>query len=121
MVAHACGSVTDVACGRGVRRGRGRAAATGFRGEPSCADHLKRCVESALFNAGEGHGAWQPRVKINSYDISKKETAEARIILRRLAIQRVFTWEEIERAYNLGGVFIGMLTSASKTVSKREM
>ena len=90
-----------------------------YAANPGAADHLKRSAESALFNAGEAYGAYQPRVKINGYENGKKEASEARVVMRRLVRQRVFTWEEIRPAYNAAGTFIGMLTAAIISVAKR--
>jgi hypothetical protein len=38
------------------------------------ADNLERSAESAVFNIGEGVGAFRPKVKIASYDIAKRRT-----------------------------------------------
>ena len=86
----------------------------------NAADHLKRSAESCLFNVGEGVGAFQAGVKINSYEIAKKEASEGRAILRRLVIQKVFTWAEISRAYNLAGAIVGMLTAAIIAIKNRD-
>ena len=86
----------------------------------NAADHLKRSAESVLFNIGEGIGAYQRGLKINAYEVAKKEANETRAILRRLVMQGVFTWHEIDRAYNLAGAIIGMLTAAIIALDKRE-
>ena len=63
--------------------------------------------------------AYQPKVKINAYEIAKKEANEARSQFRRLVLKRVATQDEIDRPYNLAGAVIGMLTNAIKTIGKR--
>jgi four helix bundle protein len=83
------------------------------------ADHLARSVESGLFNLAEALSAWKPKVKLARYEITRRETNEARAILRRLVRQRVLTREEAGRAYNLCGAVPGMLASASIAVEKR--
>ena len=85
----------------------------------NAADHLERSCESGLFNIGEGVGAYKPKVKISAYEIAKKETNEARAILRRLVIKQVLTHRDIQRAYDLAGVIVVMLTSAIITLDKR--
>ena len=82
-------------------------------------DHLERSAESALFNIGEGAGAFQPRVKIACYEIAKKELNEVRAVLRRLLIKGVLTRSEASRAYNIAGATIGMLTRAIITLEER--
>src|SRR5687768_3153002 len=79
---------------------------------PNAADHLERSAESTLFNIAEGVGAYKPKVKINAYEVAKKEANEVRAILRRLVIKKVLTEQQIRRAYNLAGAIIGMLTNA---------
>lgn len=87
--------------------------------KPNAAKHLESAAESVLFNTGEGIGSYKPRVKITAYDIARKEANEVRTILRRLVIARVFTTQEIEKAYNLAGSIVGMLTAAIITLEKR--
>src|SRR5688572_14234562 len=84
----------------------------------NAADHLKRSVESALFNSGEGIAAWRPKVKIDRYEIARREANEARAILRRLVRQGILTWEQVRRAYLLAGALVGMLTRARPSRSK---
>ena len=86
---------------------------------PNPSDHLERSAESALFNIAEGAGAYRPRVKIGCYEIAKKEVNEARAVLRRLVLKRTVTDVQIQRAYDLAGVLISMLTSAILTLEKR--
>jgi four helix bundle protein len=83
------------------------------------ADNLGRSAESVLFNTGEGVGAFRPRVKIAAYDIAKKEANEVRVILRRLVRRNLLTQQQVNRAYNLAGSVIGMLTAACITLQKR--
>lgn len=83
------------------------------------ANHLERSAESVLFNIAEGAGAYQPRVKIGCYEIAKKETNEARAVLRRLVVKRAVTDSDIRRAYELAGVLMKMLTSAILTLEER--
>lgn len=82
-------------------------------------DHLERSGESVLFNIGEGVGAFQPKVKIATYEIAKREANEVRAVLRRLVIKGTVTARETQRAYNLAGAIVGMLTSAIIAVEKR--
>jgi four helix bundle protein len=79
---------------------------------PNPANHLERSGESVLFNIGEGVGAYPPKVKIAAYEIAKKEANEVRAVLRRLAIKKVVTEADIQRAYDLAGTLVGMLTAA---------
>ena len=58
-------------------------------GNANAADHLKRAAESALFNTAEGLAAWRPKVKIDRYEIARRETNEARAVVRRVVRQRV--------------------------------
>ncbi len=83
------------------------------------ADHLERSAESALFNIGEAVGAYQPKVKIASYEIAKREANEVRAILRRLVIKNVVTQADTRRAYNLAGAIVGMLTNAIIALERR--
>jgi four helix bundle protein len=64
-------------------RARGRA--------PRQADHLERAVESVLFNTAEGNAAFNPNVKMSAYDIARREAAETRVVLHRLARKGVLT------------------------------
>ena len=84
------------------------------------ASHLERSGESVLFNTAEGIGAFQPKVKIVSYEVAKREANEVRAILRRLDIRKIFTALEIKRAYDLAGAVIGMLTRAIIALQKRD-
>ena len=86
---------------------------------PNTAHQLERACESVLFNIGEGVAAFQPKVKINAYEIAKKEANEVRAQLRRLVLKREITQHEIDRPNNLAGAVIGMLTNAIITISKR--
>lgn len=86
---------------------------------PNPTDHLERSAESVLFNIAEGAGAYRPRVKIACYEIAKKETNEARAVLRRLVLKKVVTNDQIKRAYDLAGVLMSMLTSAILTLEER--
>lgn len=85
---------------------------------PHAADHLIRSAESALFNMAEGLAAWRPKVKIDRYEIARREANEDRAILRRLVRQGALTREETQRAYNLAGAVVGMLTSATIAIQK---
>ncbi|MGQ0815455.1 MAG: hypothetical protein ACT4O1_13520 [Gemmatimonadota bacterium] len=58
-------------------------------------------------------------MKISAYEISRKEANEVRAALRKLVITRVFTQKEIQKAYDLAGAIVGMLTSAIITLEKR--
>ena len=87
--------------------------------KPKAAAHLENSGNSVQFNMGEGIGSFMPNVKINAYEIARKEANEVRAVLRRLVIGRVFSQEEIQKAYDLAGSVIGMLTSAIKSVESR--
>ena len=89
------------------------------RAKPNAARHLESSAESVLFNTGEGIGSFRPKIKISTYEIARKEANEVRTILRRLVIAHVFTDREIEKAYNLAGAIVGMLTAAIITLEKR--
>ena len=86
----------------------------------NAADHLARSAESVLFNLGEGIEAWKPKVKIDRYEIARREANEIRAILRRVLRQGILTREQSARAYALAGVIIGMLTRASITLAKQD-
>jgi four helix bundle protein len=86
---------------------------------PNTADHLQRAAASVLFNMAEGIGAFRPKVKITSYDISRKEASEVRAGLRHLVIKSVFTEREVERADQFARMCIGMLTNAIISVESR--
>src|SRR5437870_3831099 len=84
-------------------------------GRSNTADHLERATDSVLFNMGEGVTCYRPKVKIVSYDISRKEAGEVRVALRKLVIGRLYSLHDIAKAYDLAGAVIGMLTSAIKS------
>ena len=90
------------------------------RAGASQADHLERSADSVLFNMAEGIGAFQPKVKTNAYGIARREASELRAVLRRLEIKRVFTRAEIDKAYNLAGVCLAMLTRAIITIERSD-
>src|SRR5690606_10796720 len=83
------------------------------------ADHLERSCDSVMFNMAEGIGSFTPKVKINAYDIARKEANEARAVLRRLMLRGVFTYAEIRTAHDLAGACVGMLTAAIKAIENR--
>ena len=85
----------------------------------NAAQHLERAAESVLFNIGEGTGAYQPNVKANAYEIAKKEANEVRAVLRRLILRQALTSAETDRAYNLAGAIVGMLTHLIVAVQAR--
>ena len=87
--------------------------------KPKAAAHLENSGNSVQFNMGEGIGSFMPNVKINAYEIARKEANEVRAVLRRLVIGKVFTEEEIAKAYNIAGSIVGMLTAAIKSVECR--
>ena len=80
------------------------------------ADHLRRSVQSGLWNCAEAIAAWNPNIKVHVYEISRRETNEVRAILRFLVRQGVLTWAQVRRAYNLAGCAIMMLIKASRSV-----
>jgi four helix bundle protein len=86
---------------------------------PMQADHLERSADSVLFNTAEGIGIYMPKVKISAYSVARKEANEVRAVLRRIVIKKVFTSAEIERAYNLAGACVGMLTQAIMRLEER--
>jgi hypothetical protein len=51
--------------------------------------------------------------------ISRKEANEVRAALRKLVIAKVFTQREIQKAYDLAGSVIGMLTAVIITLEKK--
>ena len=83
----------------------------------NAADHLERSCESLMFNANEGIASIRPKVKINAYDIARKEAAEVRAVLRRFQLKGLVTSARIRRALNLAAVCMSMLGSAMKTLS----
>jgi four helix bundle protein len=87
--------------------------------KPNSAKHLENSTESAFYNTGEGIGSYKPKMKIAAYSVARKEANEVRTVLRRLVIGRVFTDEEIQRAYNLASALIAMLTAAIIAMEKR--
>ena len=84
------------------------------------ADHMTRCAEAALFNISEGGGSFKPKVKANAYDIARKEAQELRATLRRLVLKRVLTTAETQKAYDLAGAIIAMLTRMIKNIEAKE-
>jgi len=94
-----------------VARVRSRAA--------NAADHLERSAESVLFNIGEGVAAHKPRSKIAAYEIARREANEVRAILRRLVIGKRLSHRDVQRAHNLCGAIVGMLTRAIITLENR--
>lgn len=86
---------------------------------PKAAAHLENSGNSAQFNMSEGIGSFMPNVKINAYEIARKEANEVRGVLRRLVIAKVFTEVEVQKAMDFAGSVVGMLTSAIKSVEKR--
>jgi len=89
------------------------------RGSANAADHLERSAEAVMFNIGEGVAAHKPRIKIAAYEVARKEANEVRAILRRLMIGKRLTQRDIQRAYNLSGAIVGMLTRAIITLENR--
>jgi four helix bundle protein len=87
---------------------------------PKAADHLERSVNSVLFNMAEGIGAFKPKVKIASYDISRKESSEVRAVLQSLVIKNVLAGPEIRKADRLAIVCIAMLTNAILKLEERQ-
>jgi four helix bundle protein len=83
------------------------------------ADHLDRSASSVLFNTAEGIGSFKPKVKIGAYSIARKEANEVRAVLRSLVIKRTLTTKEIQKAYDLAGACVGMLTNAIKALENR--
>jgi four helix bundle protein len=87
---------------------------------PRTADQLERAAESVLFNTAEGIGSFKPGVKINAYDIARKEANEVRAILRRLVIKKVLPHKDVQHATELAGMCVAMLTNAIKSVEARQ-
>jgi four helix bundle protein len=83
------------------------------------ADHLDRSANSVLFNTAEGIGSFKPKIKINAYSIARKEANEVRAVLRSLVIKRIVTTKQIQKAYDLAGACVGMLTNAIIALEKR--
>ena len=89
------------------------------RASPNSTEHMVRSCESVMFNIAEGLGCFQPKVKLNAYNIARKEAFELRAILRRLVIKRAFTDAEAAKAMELVSCVISMLTKAMIAVEKR--
>jgi four helix bundle protein len=89
------------------------------RAAPLQARHLERSADSVLFNTAEGIAAFRPRVKINAYDIARREASEVRAVLRRLVIKRALSHSQIARAYELAGLCVAMLTNAIRSIETR--
>ena len=83
------------------------------------AGHLVRSTESVGLNLMEGLVAFKPKVKATAFDIARKEAAEVRKILKRLVARKVLTEAQIQRAYELAGSLIGMLTVMIKQQEQR--
>ena len=83
------------------------------------ADHLERSADSVLFNMSEGVASFRPRVKINAYEIARKEANEVRSILRRLVLRRAIAEPDVVLASELAGACIAMLTAAIIAVENR--
>lgn len=86
---------------------------------PNAARHLEKSLDSLLFNMGEGIGIYRAQGKIGAYEISRKETNEVRTVPRRLVIAKVFTQAEVQKAIDLAGSVVGMLTAAIISLEKR--
>jgi four helix bundle protein len=87
---------------------------------PRPAEHLERSADSVVFNIAEGIAAYRPAVKINAYDIARREANEIRAVLRRLHQKRALTPAELARPYHLAGACMAMLTNAIKAQEKRK-
>jgi four helix bundle protein len=87
---------------------------------PRPSGHLERSTDSVLFNMAEGVACYLPKMKTAAYAIARKEANEVRAVLRRLVIKEVFTMEEVQRAFDLAGACVGMLTNAIRAVEARE-
>jgi four helix bundle protein len=87
---------------------------------PRQVDHLERSADSVLFNLAEGIGSYKPSLKINAYEVARKEANEVRAVLRRLVLKRVFQETEVQKAYNLAGACVGMLTRAILAMEARK-
>lgn len=83
------------------------------------AGHLERSTESVGLNLMEGLAAFKPKVKASAFDISRKEAAEVRKILKRLVAKKVLTEAQIQRTYELAGSVIAMLTVMIKQQEAR--
>jgi four helix bundle protein len=90
-----------------------------YAAKPNAAKHLERAMDSVLFNAAEGIGAYEPRLKITPYDIARKEANEVQSTIRKLVIVRVFDRAETQRANNLAMIVAAMLTKAIIAQEKR--
>jgi four helix bundle protein len=86
---------------------------------PRQADHLDRSADSVLFNMAEGIANYKPRMKTAVYGIARKEANEVRAVLRRLVIKKVFSERDIQKAQDLAGACVGMLTNAIKAIETR--
>ena len=83
------------------------------------ADQLERAADSVLFNTAEGIGSFKAGLKINAYEIARKEANEVRAILRRQVIKKILPHKDTQQATQLAGVCVGMLTNAIKSVESR--
>jgi four helix bundle protein len=89
------------------------------RSAPKQANHLERSTDSVLFNMAEGVACYLPKMKTSAYGIARKEANEVRAVLRRLVIKGVFAMEEVQRAWDLAGACVAMLTNAIRAVEER--
>ena len=87
--------------------------------KPKAADHLERSLESEHTNICEGIGLFRPAGKRAAYEIARKEANEVRGTLRRLVLANVFTQQQIQKAYDLVGSIVGMLTASIKVQERR--
>jgi four helix bundle protein len=77
-------------------------------------------MESAGLNLAEGLTAYRPGIKANAFEISRKETGEARKAIERAFDNKGITKIEMEPALNLSNSFIGMLTVMIKQQEQRK-
>ncbi|HEY0672686.1 MAG TPA: four helix bundle protein [Longimicrobiales bacterium] len=84
------------------------------------ANHLERSTESVGFNLNEGLTAFKPRVKASAFDITRRETGEARKAMQRAVDKKGIRPSGIAKADQLGNALIGMLTVMIKQQEKRD-
>ena len=81
--------------------------------------HLENSADSTYFNLGEGVVAFKPKVKVEKYDIARREAKEVQKALRALVLKRKLREEDITHAYDIADTIIGMLTNMIKNLEAR--
>jgi len=81
---------------------------------------LERAMDSVTLNLMEGLTAFQKGTKASAFHITRKETGEVKMALRRLVMRKARTREAIQKPIEEADCLIGMLTVMIKQQEERE-